>query len=104
MTDPPSQPQKSEGDHVGAARDVGSIRRPARRAERRIRFSRALGAATTSLCVGLVLAAVAIALRKTGHVNELTTRLVVALAVAQVAFVGTLAYLRPLAARAGAVA
>ena len=77
---------------------------PARRAERRIRLGRAFDAGASSLCVALLVAAVALVLRKTGHAGETTTRVVFALAGLATLGATVVAYLRPLAERAGAVA
>jgi hypothetical protein len=83
---------------------LAALSRPARRAERRIRLGRALETFVTATCVALLGASVVLVLRKTGHVREGTARVVLACALLGVIAAAVLAYLRPLAARAGAVA
>jgi hypothetical protein len=85
-------------------RDLHLIEHAARRAERRIRLGRALVVGAKSLCVGLVIVAVALALRKTHTISEIVARAAVALAVVQLAVAFAVAYTRPLPRRAGAVA
>ncbi len=58
----------------------------------------------TALCVALVAAAIVLVLRKTGHASEWTARIGLALCAAATLLASFIAYLRPLAERAGAVA
>ena len=87
-----------------AARALEAIERPARDAERRLRSGRALAWGTTALAVGLALAAVVVALRKTDLLAERTARVLLVLAALEVVVVAVVAYVRPLPMRAGAVA
>src|SRR5258706_10797586 len=84
--------------------DLASLERPARRAEMRIRLGRALATGTTALCIGLVAAAVDVALRKTGVIGERPARIVLGLLAAAPFVAGAVAYFREVPARAGAVA
>jgi hypothetical protein len=77
---------------------------PALRAERRIRLGRSFDRGATALCIALLVAAAALVLRKTGHLSEATTRAVLAVAALAAVGASVVAYLRPLAERAGAVA
>jgi hypothetical protein len=77
---------------------------PARRAERRIRCGRSLEWATTAACLALFGAAAVLVLRKTGYVREGTARVAIGVALLVPLAAAAVAYLRPVAARAGAVA
>ncbi len=85
-------------------RALATLARPARRAGRRIRVARALEAAATALCVALLAGVVILVLRKTGHIREGVARGALALCALGPIGAAVVAYLRPLAARAGAVA
>ncbi len=74
----------------------------ARRAERRIRFNRALNAIANALCAALLAAIVDIALRKVGFVGERAARVVLAVAAMSVAAAGVVAWAWKLPERAGA--
>jgi hypothetical protein len=80
------------------------LARPAGRAERRIRLERALSAGTSALCAAFVGAALVLILRKTGHTSERAARILFSVAALGTVASALLAYFRPLAARAGAVA
>ena len=56
------------------------------------------------MCVALALAAGVLVLRKTGHASELAARIVLGVSGALTVLAAVIAYLRPLAERAGAVA
>ncbi len=86
------------------AQALETLSRPARGAERRIRASCAIEAGTSALAVALFGVAVVLVLRKTGHVSEGLARAAVGLVVVGTLGAALAAYLRPLAARAGAVA
>jgi hypothetical protein len=90
--------------HGVDAASLRFIQRPALRAERRIRLGRALDWGTSGLCVALVLAAVVLVLRKTHHVGEHAARIALVLAALETLLVATVAYLRPLPRRIGAIA
>jgi hypothetical protein len=81
-----------------------ALARPSRRAERRIRLGRALEALTSAACVGLLAAAVALVLSKTGHLHARGVGVAFGCSGIGVALVALLSYMRPLASRAGAVA
>ncbi len=98
-----TQPRQAPPPPVEAG-SLKAIQRPARRAERRIRLGRALDWATSGLCVALAAAAVTLVLRKTGHLGEHGARLALLVAALEVLVVGTIAYLRPLPERMGAIA
>jgi hypothetical protein len=87
-----------------SAQALAKLARPARRADRRIRLARALEAMATALCVALFAVAVVLVLRKTGHVREGVARGALAVGVLGTFASAVVAYLRPLGARAGAVA
>jgi hypothetical protein len=80
------------------------LSRPARRAEQRIRLGRALEAATTAACFALFVIAVSLVLRKTENAREGTARVAMGVAFLGTLAAGVVAYVRPVAARAGAVA
>jgi hypothetical protein len=101
----PSSKEARNANRLGSLTGaLDALRRPSRRAERRIRVGRALDALTTVACFALFAAAVVLVLRKTGHVREGVARVALGLSVASVLVAGAFGYLRPLAARAGAVA
>jgi hypothetical protein len=81
-----------------------ALSRPARSAERRIRFGRALEIAATAACFACFAMAVVLVLRKTGHVRETLARAAIGVSLLGVLAPAVWAYLRPLAARAGSVA
>jgi hypothetical protein len=83
---------------------IDAIERPALHAERRLRLGRAFAWGTTALAVGLALTAVVLALRKTDLLGERASRVLLVLALLEVAVVAVFAYVRPLPMRAGAVA
>jgi hypothetical protein len=95
-------PGAREGVPQGGA--FAALSLPARRAERRIRLRRALEMATTAACFALFAVSVALVLRKTGHIREVAARGVIGASFLCVGVAAIAAYLRPLAARAGAVA
>jgi hypothetical protein len=78
------------------------IRRLAAQAERRIRLGRALRVGARALCAALVVAIVAVALRKLGLVGERAARVVLGLAGASVVVAAVVAWSWRLADRAGA--
>ena len=77
---------------------------PAGRAERRIRLGRAIEIGTSAACFALFAIAVVLVLRKTGHVRELPARVAMGVSLLGALVAAVVAYLRPLAERAGAVA
>src|SRR5687767_2575025 len=88
----------------GGPLHLDAIEGPSRRAERRLRIRRAILWAAKALAAGLVLAAAALVLRKTGVINEQVCRVGLALAAVQVFVVAGIAYAQRLPRRAGAVA
>ena len=95
---------ESEPHVTSASRQIDAIERPASHAERRLRAARALAWGTTALAVGLALAAVVLALRKTDVLGERAARVLLLLALLEVVSLAVVAYVRPLPMRAGAVA
>src|SRR5579862_4048574 len=91
-------------DRTPPPTDLATIERPARRAELRIRFGRALGRGTAALVAALALAAMVLALRKTGVVHERPARIALALLALGPLAVAAVAFARSLPSRAGAVA
>ena len=81
---------------------IERVRRLADQAERRIRFGRALRAGAKALCAALVVAIVAIALRKLGILHEWHARLALALAGVGIAVSVAVAWLWRLPDQAGA--
>src|SRR5579859_7054572 len=81
---------------------IERIRRLARHAERRIRLRRALGAAARSACAGLLVAIVAVGLRKLGVLGELPARILLGLAGTGVVVAAAAGWSLRLPSRAGA--
>jgi len=107
---PPPSPEEPEAPKAevakteaprGALHDIVKV---AGRAERRIRFVRALTWGTTALCVGLTGAALTLALRKTDHLAEKTARGLLAAEGLAVLAVASAGWMRRLPDRAGAIA
>jgi chemotaxis protein histidine kinase CheA len=88
----------------GAPLLLDAIERQAKRAERRLRTTRALAWAAKALAAGLVAAAIILVLRKTGIAAERFGRIGLILCAAQVVIVAAIGYTRRLPRRAGAVA
>src|SRR5260370_16542529 len=78
------------------------IVRVARRAERRIRFGRALRASAVALCAAIGVAVAGVALRKLGFVGDHALRVLVAAAGSCVALAGATGWVWRLPERAGA--
>ena len=83
---------------------LDAIERQAKRAERRLRTTRALAWAAKAFAVGLVGAAIILVLRKTELASERFGRIGLLVCLAQVFVVAAIAYTRRLPRRAGAVA
>ena len=87
-----------------APRSVAAIERPAMRAERRLRLSRAFDWGTSASCGSLVAVAVVLVLRKTHHLHEGASKVALVSAAVLVLGAALIAYMRPLPAWAGAIA